>query len=64
MKTRRIILGLLKRVEAGEREAARREIALTELSAQVDELEFQRDEARRSAGDRPLDDGPQSHPDP
>ncbi|MCP2680154.1 glycosyltransferase [Maricaulaceae bacterium NA33B04] len=64
LKTRRIILGLLKRVEAGEREAARREITLTELSAQVDELEFQRDEARRSAGDRPLDDGPQSHPDP
>lgn len=41
-KSRRIVLNLIKRIEAGEREAAHREIALIELSARLDDAEYAR----------------------
>jgi hypothetical protein len=52
LKTRRIVLNLIKRIESYERESAKREITLIEMSARVDELEYQRLEQDRPAEPR------------
>ncbi|MCR9129333.1 MAG: glycosyltransferase [Alphaproteobacteria bacterium] len=45
IKTRRIVLNLLQRLKAEEREAAKSEIALVELTSRIDALELERLEA-------------------